>query len=159
MSAGNGELISVRIGGLEAGQAGVTFRTLLGSCIGLAMYDRSARVGGLAHIVLPDSVGHEGPPGKFVETAVPELIRQIENLGGKRRNLRAKLSGGANMFSSDAPKTIGDRNLEAIQQALAERGVPVMATHCGGTQGRRMTFDPATGAVRIEIVGREIIEL
>ena len=48
---------SVRMGEMQVGGNGDTLRTLLGSCIGLALYDRRRKIGGLAHIVLPESRG------------------------------------------------------------------------------------------------------
>ena len=151
---------SLRMGELAVGNSDSVFKTLLGSCIGLALYDSRSQIGGLAHIVLPSSKGHADELlGKFADTAIPELIRGIEQLGGKLRSLRAKLAGGANMFHSSSEMAIGELNLKAIHQELLERSIPVAASHCGGTQGRRMTFRPATGAVVIEIVGKPPVEI
>ena len=45
-----------------------TLRTLLGSCVGLALYDRRLRVAGLAHIVMPRARGRQRADGKLVDT-------------------------------------------------------------------------------------------
>ena len=144
---------SIRIGEMLVGRGEERLRTLLGSCIGLALYSRHSSVGGLAHIVLPESSGQQGPPAKYVDTAIPELIRRIELAGGQATNLKAKVAGGANMLASQAVSTIGDQNLEAIRQLLRDLRIPIVAEHCGGVQGRRMTFYPGTGRVTIEVVG------
>jgi chemotaxis protein CheD len=130
-------------------------RTLLGSCLGLALYDRRLKVAALAHIVLPDSLGRSATPGKYADTAVPEMIRHMQELvETERLRLHAKIAGGANMFTSaDAGNTIGVQNVQAIEVILERLRIPIIARHCGGEQGRRMTIDTATGAVTIDIVG------
>ena len=138
---------------------GSQLRTLLGSCVGLALHDRRQKVGGLAHIVLPTSRGDTARPGKFVDTAVPTLIKQMEALVGEKLVLTARIAGGASMFATTATAGIGLQNVQSCEQVLAEMGIRVVAKHCGGEQGRRMTFDTADGAVLIEIVGQEPIKL
>jgi len=128
-------------------------RTLLGSCVGLALYDRRWRVAGLAHAVLPVARGNDGPPGKFVDTAVPALIDAMRSAAGRRLDLTARLAGGANMFATETTRTIGTLNLEAAEAALAAVGVPVTARHCGGARGRRLSLDAATGVITIEVAG------
>ena len=150
---------SIRMGEMRVGRGDLPLKTLLGSCLGLALYCRRVKIGGLAHIVLPESPGQEGPAGKYVDTAIPELIRRIESAGGESCKLRAKIAGGANMFATQSALTIGDRNLEMTRRLLGELRVSIDAEHCGGTQGRRMTFYPSTGRVTIEIVGSESVDL
>ncbi len=144
---------AIRMGEMAVAQSEGVLRTLLGSCIGLALYDRRQRVAGIAHIVLPDSRGNTETPGKFVDTALPALCAAMEELAGIPLKLVARLAGGANMFATDAARRIGDQNIEAAEALLKTLRIPVVGRHCGGTQGRRMTMDVATGAITIEIVG------
>src|SRR6185503_1521110 len=98
---------AIAMGALGVAQGDQVLRTLLGSCLGLALYDRRLKLGGLAHIVLPKAPA--GPcelPGKFVDTAVPALMRKMEALSdGTALKLWAKIAGGANMFSSPTTNT------------------------------------------------------
>ncbi|HXY32942.1 MAG TPA: chemotaxis protein CheD [Planctomycetaceae bacterium] len=149
----------VGMGQIEVGQRGHVLKTLLGSCVGLTLHDRRAGVGGLAHIVLPDSRGDLTAPGKFADTALPELLRLINELGGRTEKLIAKLAGAANMFSSEAGKLVGEQNLLAVEALLASRRIPIVGRHCGGTQGRRMAFYIETGEVTIDILGSESVVL
>jgi chemotaxis protein CheD len=149
---------------LGLGELGVlagtgTVRTLLGSCIGLVLHDQKHHVGGMAHIVLPESNGTDHPPGKYADTAVPELIRQIEAAGGQARQLSAKLAGGANMFASTNLNSIGEQNLAMVERLLRDVAIPVLARHCGGQQGRKMAYDVETGAITVEIVGGTPVEI
>ena len=148
-----------RMGEMATAQTSGSLRTLLGSCIGLALYDRRLRVAGLAHILLPDSRGKTEIPGKFVDTAIPGLVQEMEALAGSRLRLTARIAGGANMFAASGVNRIGDQNLEASEALLAKLRIPIIGRHCGGAQGRRMTVDVATGVVTIEIVGCEPVEL
>ena len=56
-------------------------RAVLGSCVGVAIYDPSEKLGALAHIVLPSADGRPGLPGKFVDTAIPWMIEALQQRG------------------------------------------------------------------------------
>jgi chemotaxis protein CheD len=149
----------VGMGEIETVRGVFRLRTLLGSCIGLVLYDLRTQVGGLAHIVLPDSKGQSAPLGKYANTAIPEMLKQIEQLNGRVRYLTAKVIGGASMFSTFGPMAIGDQNAAAVEQLLKDRGIPVLGRDCGGRQGRRVAFDVDTGRVTVETVGEAMIEI
>ncbi|TWU04143.1 Chemoreceptor glutamine deamidase CheD [Symmachiella macrocystis] len=153
------EVVTVRMSEIAVVTKGETIRTLLGSCVGVALYDPHKKIGGLAHVVLPDSRGQEGLPGKFVDTAIPELIRLICLNNGRLKSLTAKLAGGARMFATSADVAIGEQNLAAIERELESRNIPILGRHCGGQQGRRMMFTPSTSRVQIEIVGCDAVEI
>ena len=108
----------------------------LGSCIGLALVDRTANVAGLAHVVLPESQGKTEPRAKFADLAVPDLIGRLVSAGAVRRRLEAVLVGGARMFSVGASLDIGARNAEAVRDALAKEGIRIHAEEVGGNRGR-----------------------
>ena len=147
------------MGDMSVAARGERLRTLLGSCIGLALHDRQQRVGGLAHIVLPRANGATDRPGKFVDTAIPTLIGKMEKLARGKLNLMAKLAGGASMFPTTVAGKIGQQNIESCEQMLDDLGIPLVGKHCGGDQGRRMSLDTANGKVVIEIVGQDPFEL
>ena len=149
----------IRMGEMQVAGDGEVFQTLLGSCIGIALYDRQRKVGGLAHIVLPESNGKTERLGKFADTAIPALIEQMEQVVSKELKLTAWLAGGASMFATTRVNRIGDQNIAACVGLLRGLRIPILAQHCGGQQGRRMTFDTSTGSVVIEIVGHDPIEL
>lgn len=166
-SADSPEIVSVAIGQWTVAAAPVKIRTLLGSCVGVVLYDRAVKLGGLAHIVLPSAHGSVDHPGKYANTAIPALIADFDRrLGGKvRSRLIAKLVGGANMFQMDpnmqesSGLNIGRRNQEAIEQILTDLTIPIMARDVGGSSGRRLTLDTASGIVTIKIPGGADYEL
>jgi chemotaxis protein CheD len=153
------EVVSVAIGQWAVAVAPARIRTLLGSCVGVVLFDRVARLGGLAHIVLPSARGAVDHPGKYADTAIPAVIADFERWLGTRARprLTAKLAGGASMFQvspdADSALNIGRRNQEAIEQILADLRIPVLARDLGGTSGRRLTLDTASGMVAIRVPG------
>jgi chemotaxis protein CheD len=142
------------IGEIGIGRDQGQLRTFVGSCVGLALYDRRLRIAGLAHIMLPASQGAGTPAGKYADTAIAEMLRLLTALaGGETPRLSAKMAGGARMFAIQAGIPIGDQNVRAIEQALRPLGIPVLARECGGSRGRRLSFDIATTELTIESLG------
>jgi chemotaxis protein CheD len=136
----------------------------LGSCIGIALYDNTKSLGGLAHIMLPDSTQFNNVtnPLKFADLAVPILIEKLERLGASKRNLKAKIAGGASMFNfSDKSMImdIGNRNGIAVKIALKKYSIPLIGEDIGGNKGRTMILDSSDGVVKIKTVGMGIKEL
>ena len=155
----------VKVADWAADRADAVIVTLgLGSCVAIMLYDPEARVGGMAHVLLPSkSLARDADnPAKFPETAVPLLITRLGALGGDRRRLIAKLAGGASMFASlMTPGTLqmGERNIVAARDVLRRAGIPVMREAVGGGAGRSVRFFVADGRVEIRSVGADAIVL
>lgn len=147
------------MGEMSVAWSGQQLRTLLGSCIGLALHDEQHKIGGLAHIVLPEAPGETDRPGKFVDTAIPALVERMRKAAGGELQLIAKIAGGASMFNASEVTKIGLQNTVSCERHLGDLGIPIVGRHCGGKQGRRMLFCSVTGRVVIEIAGRPPIEL
>ncbi len=132
----------------------------LGSCVGIAIRDPVTKIGGLAHVMLPDSTaiknGQLSIP-KFADTGIVELVKQMEKLGAKRSRMVAKIAGGATMFSfqggSSALGQVGQRNVEATKAKLKELKIPILAEDTGKNYGRTVIFYPETGDFHIRAVG------
>ena len=118
----------------------------LGSCIGLTLYDDSLKVGAMVHIMLPDSAGRKDRPGKYADTAIPLLLKELNALGSKNKSLVAKMAGGACMFEYFGTNlNIGERNAERVRAILKENNIPLKKEDVGGKVGRSVTFLPANG--------------
>jgi chemotaxis protein CheD len=128
----------------------------LGSCIGICIHDPLLKVGGMAHIMLPTATGSlGGNPAKYADTALDLLLREIASMGTNKSRLRAKIAGGAQMFSFPGrPQVlkIGDRNAEAVAQELKKHGIPLLVSDVGGSFGRTIHFDVGTGELRIRTI-------
>ncbi|NLU36690.1 MAG: chemotaxis protein CheD [Clostridiales bacterium] len=132
----------------------------LGSCVGISIYDTGSMSGGMAHIMLPDSTKFHkvDNEAKFADLAIPKMVSELEKLGIKRRNMAAKIAGGASMFQfadSSLNTDIGRRNAEAVRTVLRKLGIPLLAEDTGGNTGRTMILDLETGNVFIRMVGKE----
>jgi chemotaxis protein CheD len=131
----------------------------LGSCVGIALYDRQAGVVGLAHAMLPAGEG-KTDVAKYVDTAVDALVDTMEAEGASRRRLVAKLAGGSTMFEfKSAEESVGDRNVDAARETLAALHIPIEAEDVGGDHGRSLRLDGETGAlhVRSASAGRQTL--
>ena len=116
----------------------------LGSCIGLTLYDPNLKIGAMVHIMLPESGGRTDRPGKYADTAIPLLVKELDALGCKNRSLVAKMAGGACMFEYfGANLNIGERNAEKVRILLKENHIQLAAEDVGGKVGRSVTFLPA----------------
>lgn len=124
----------------------------LGSCVGLTLYDRAAKVSGMAHIMLPDSsIAREEPinKAKYADTAIPQLIELMQKLGAAVSRMEAKLTGGAQMFafslqSSDMMR-IGPRNVDSCKEILKQLDIAVVAEDTGGNYGRTIELNGNDG--------------
>ncbi len=127
----------------------------LGSCVGICLYDADIKLGGMAHILLPDStqITNNAQTKKFADTCIAELIKVMLRNGASKTRLRAKIAGGAQMFampSNSAISNIGARNIESVKKVLAMNYIPIVAEDVGKNFGRTQTFDPATGIMYIK---------
>lgn len=150
-----GDTHNIGIAEIKIAKCPDKLRTVLGSCVGVAIFDRVSKVGGLAHVMLPDSSIGKGDKGKFADTAVDALIEDVASAGGDPRRLTAKISGGASMFGKTVDKGIGERNIQAVKERLKKHMIRLAAEDVGGTKGRRMILDPASGEVTVQIIGAE----
>jgi len=146
-------------------EAGVLKTTGLGSCVGLTLYDPMKRIGGMAHIMLPDSaIAREGTlnKAKYADTAIPELLERMERLGASAHRLQAKLAGGAQMFAFSANQTefmrIGPRNVEMCHAMLERLRIAVVGEDTGGNYGRTIELLGDSGMLIVRSVNREAKE-
>ncbi|MDL2225000.1 chemotaxis protein CheD [Eubacteriales bacterium OttesenSCG-928-M02] len=144
----------INIGGLAVAQGANTLTTLgLGSCIGLCLLDRTKQIGGMAHIMLPQSPqGRPDRNPKYADVAFEELMSMMIRAGANPRLLAAKVVGGAHMFGgamdSDVMK-VGERNIEAVQKLLANYPIGIAAQEVGGTVGRTIVLHCDSGQLLV----------
>jgi chemotaxis protein CheD len=127
----------------------------LGSCLAITVYDPQMKIGGLAHVMLPepDLVRNQSNPAKFASTAIKEMVSLLEGMGCSRVRMISKLVGGANMFSKllNSGKTsysnIGQRNIQQAKQELNNLGIPIVAEDTGADYGRSVEFLVSSGTV------------
>jgi chemotaxis protein CheD len=134
----------------------------LGSCVGIALYDKIAKVAGLAHVMLPYSnqIKNNQNLAKFADTAIELLILDIVRQGANAGRLTAKIAGGSQMFSfgsngSDLMK-IGFRNVQATKEMLEKFRIPILAEDTGGNYGRTIEFYSDNGNLMVKTIGHGV---
>lgn len=147
------EEASVGMGQIAWLYSGGIGRSVLGSCVGLVLYDPVRRLAAKAHIVLPAADRRLGTPGKFADTAVAYMLERLRRRGCDPTKMVAKLAGGANMFVSKGPFQIGLQNIDAVHEQLEMRNIRLLGEHVGGKAGRRTTFDCRSGELTVEVLG------
>lgn len=133
----------------------------LGSCVGVALYDKASKIAGLVHVMLPDStqVRQNQNRAKFADTGIDYLIEQMVKAGANKRNLTAKIAGGAQMFAFNGNSDmlrVGERNVEAVKKKLQAIGIRILAEDTGLNFGRTVEFYPETGDFVIKSVGKPV---
>ncbi len=131
----------------------------LGSCVGIALRDTGNKIGGLAHVMLPDStkIQNNSSIPKFADTGIQELVNQMVKAGAVQSRIVAKIAGGAQMFAFQNKSelvAIGERNVEATKKKLRELGIRILAEDTGENYGRTVEFYPETGEFIIKAVGK-----
>jgi len=157
--------INVGMADLKVARSPDRLATLgLGSCVAICLFEPKLKIGGLAHIMLPDSsiVKENVNPAKFADTAIPRLIKELEQRGAVRQRLTAKIFGGAHMFAFKAGDDfldIGARNIETVEAVLKWEGLAIAARNVGGDCGRSILLDLNTGLVYLKIFNHGITQL
>ncbi len=132
----------------------------LGSCVGIALYDPIAKIGGLLHILLPDStlIKNNSNKAKFADTGIELLLEALVKEGANKNRLTAKIAGGAKMFeisNSSAIGNVGERNVAAVKAKLKELGIRIKAQDCGLDYGRTVELHCDNGDYYVKAVGKE----
>lgn len=160
-----GKSIKVGMADLNIAKFPDTLITLgLGSCIGIVLYDPILQLGGLAHIMLPDStqIKNNSNPAKFADTAIVLLVEKMVQAGAQKARLVAKLAGGAQMFdfkqASDTMR-IGFRNEIASRQVLESLKIPIISSDTGENYGRTIELHTDTGKLTIKTINHGIREI
>lgn len=153
------EIIKVGMADLNSSRHPCMITTLgLGSCVGVALYDFTSKIAGLAHVMLPSSeqAKNNSNVAKFADTAIVKLVDDMIKLGARKDKIVAKLAGGAQMFvfnqSSDLMR-IGYRNVVASKEKLKLLNIPIISEDTGGNYGRTIELYSDDGRLMIKTIG------
>ena len=154
------ELIKVGMADYKVGRAPDTLISYgLGSCIGISLYDPQTKIGGLLHIMLPDSNQSRANENraKFADTGIPDMLNELIRMGAAKSRLVAKLAGGSQMFAfanaSDIMR-VGLRNASASKEILKKLSIPIVGEHTGGNYGRTVQIDLSTGVYKVKTIDK-----
>jgi len=145
--------IEVSMGKIAAAKnSGILTASAVGSCLVIVLYDNVSRNGVLAHAMLPkrmhEDTVHE--QAKYVDCAIDEMIKKMSVLGLHRKDIEARIIGGANMFTNLEPN-IGKENIKSAKEKLKRESIHLAGELTGGTHGCSVEFDVASGIVEVTI--------
>ncbi len=149
-------IVVVGIGACALAKSPVKIKTFgLGSCVGITLYDRREKIGGLIHAMLPsiNNARIKDNPLKYTDSGIEYLAAEIVKKGSSRKKLEAKLVGGAHMFEN-RNMDVGERNIKWARHTLERLEIPIIAEDTGKNYGRTVTFDTSTGDLLVRTILR-----
>jgi chemotaxis protein CheD len=134
--------------------------TVLGSCIAVCLWDKRTKVAAMNHYLLPgkhDDLSGGATRGYF---SIHLMVRSLKNRKVRFEDVEAKVFGGSNsLYARNDIYKIGERNAIMAFEVLKHYGINVVAYHVGGTYGRKIVFNTATGKVRMRLLTKSTQEV
>ncbi|WP_299979060.1 chemotaxis protein CheD [Desulfobacula sp.] len=135
----------------------------LGSCIAVAVYDPTVKVGGLLHFMLPNSKldlnKAKAIPAMFADTGIPLLFKSCYGLGAEKKRMIVKIAGGASILDNSNYFRIGQKNITALRKIFWKNDVLIDAEDTGGDRNRTVSLDVSTGKVVVKKPSNILLEL
>ncbi len=135
----------------------------LGSCIGVAIYDPVARVGGLLHYMLPESsldpAKAKSNPNMFADTGIPTLFKSAYQLGAKKQRMKVVVAGGSQVLDQKGFFNIGKRNYMALKKIFWKNNVLIDHENVGGNSNRTVKLTVKDGSIWLKVSGKGVIEI
>ena len=135
----------------------------LGSCIGIGVYDETARVGGIAHFMLPESkldlTKAKKNPYMFADTCIPRLFKSMYQLGATKQRMRVIVVGGAQILDSKGFFNIGKRNCMAVKKIFWKNNVMISYKNVEGTVNRTLKLTIKNGQFSLKTSGGKEVEI
>lgn len=150
------QLINIGIADLKVTTTPNVLRTILGSCVGICLYDPGTKVIGLSHIMLAEQNIAGTNPKKYADSAIPLLIEEMEAIGASKTRLKAKIAGGAAMFNMGANSIMGDigkSNVRKVKEILGSLSIEIVAEDIGGDFGRTIDFFADNFQLKVKTIG------
>jgi len=152
------KLINVGIADFSVSSSPNILRTILGSCVGVCLYDPKSKIGGMCHIMLPTMREDSKSVKKYADTAIPMVLGEMTSRGADRSRINAKVVGGAKMFNvseNSVMGEIGNNNVFKVREVLKSYSIGITAEDTGGNYGRTIDFYLDSGMVKIRSMGKE----
>jgi chemotaxis protein CheD len=151
-------MINVGIADYGVSSSPDILRTILGSCVGICLFDPETKIGGMSHIMLPKMNDSAMSVKKYADTAIPLMLDDMEKRGAARIRIIAKIIGGAKMFNvseNSMMGEIGSNNTIKVREVLKDLGIAIVSEDTGKNYGRTIDFYLETGIVKVKSMGRE----
>jgi chemotaxis protein CheD len=131
----------------------IQIQTILGSCVAVCLFDNHNKYGGVNHYMVPLWNGEGLASPKFGNIAIETLIENMIAVGSQKKDLVAKIFGGASQFDNkNELLAVGDRNIQIAKSMLGNYRIPIVSESLGGVRGRKILFDTSTGQVMMKYI-------
>jgi len=131
----------------------------LGSCVGVTLYDPKENIGGLIHCMLPlskvDRDKARKNPFMFVDTGLMKMLQDMYERGAKKKNLVAKLAGGAKLLDKNNIFNVGERNIVVVRKILWKNDILIKGMDVGGSKSRTVRLYMESGRTTVRNKGEE----
>ena len=136
------------------GRKGQVLETVLGCCVGICLYEKKRKIGGLLHTMLPKAPrGKNIDPVRYFNTGLIEILRAMKTeFGIDETDLTARLYGGAKLILK-SNQNIGRENVDHARRFLKQKNIEIISQKVGGNRGYRIQFDISTGLVKHHLLG------
>jgi chemotaxis protein CheD len=132
--------------------------TILGSCVAVCLYDRTMRIGGINHYMLPLWNGQGLASPKYGNIAIERLVEKMLSMGCLKNNLQAKIFGGGEVIQTSVTQfNIGARNIKLAIEMLEELKIPIIGQSVGGKLGRKILYNTETFEIKQKFIQKAII--
>ncbi|PNR97066.1 chemoreceptor glutamine deamidase/glutamate methylesterase CheD [Petrotoga sp. 9PWA.NaAc.5.4] len=127
----------------------------LGSCVAVCIRDKEKLIGGMIHVMLPESRNNSNEKvGKYADSGIKKLVEELLKMGANVKTMEAKIAGGASMFkSSNSSLDIGNKNVTAIKKILEDYKIKLVSEDTSGSRARSVEYDIASGELKVKKVG------
>ncbi len=133
--------ISIQLGELHVSKEPLIIQTVLGSCIGVILWDTITHVGGMAHFVIGKKPNNRKPSNYYGDVALQNLLQKMISLGASQKNLKAKIYGGAHIFKHlSSGLKISQENIEEAINFLNDQKIEIVDQDIGGNDPREIIF-------------------
>jgi chemotaxis protein CheD len=155
------KIINVGIADIKVGKSPEVLRTTLGSCIGIVLYNPDKQIGAISHIMLakdPTGKDLDKNPFKYGESALPILLKMMEEAGSPLGSFSARIFGGASMFkgiNSNFLQNIGEQNITIVRDFLTAKKIPILVEDVAGHEGRTISLYLDDGRILLKKAGAE----
>ncbi len=135
----------------------VILKAVLGTCVGVAIYDEMNQVGGLIHILLAEStsINMNSNPARYAATGLPMFINALVKAGAEKKHMNAAIAGGAlvgPVSQQDLNLNIGGHTIDITNRILLENDITIRQSETGGFFSCCLCLDMASWEVYIEPV-------
>ena len=121
----------------------------LGSCVGIAIYDPLAMVGGVLHYMLPvstiDKRRAQERPLMYGDLAIPKFFKVAYSLGAQKERLRVVMAGGAAVIPTNETFDIGRRNVGLARKLFWKNKILIAGEDVGEDYPRTLYLEMKSG--------------